>query len=67
MEKDLNINEAIAQNDIKKINLWSKENIHRFGRLKTPKEIMLISTKEPFDPNYYVSYLIEKYTKILKS
>lgn len=66
MGQDININESISKNQIKNINDWSKENIHQYGRLKTPKEIMLIATKEPFDPNYYVSYLIEKYTKILK-
>lgn len=66
MNQDIDISKAISSNQIHLINEWSKEKIHQFGGLKTPKEIMLIATKEPFDPHYYVNYLIEKYKVILK-
>lgn len=67
MDKEIDVDELIRNNEITKINQWLKEHIHQFGKLKTPKELMLIATKKPFDPNYYVDYLINKYTKIFKA
>jgi len=64
MKKELNIDELIRNNDIKTINLWLKTKIHQFGSSKTPKELLLEVTNEPFNPQYYVKYLKEKYSKI---
>lgn len=61
MNKDFNVENAISDNRIDKINLWLKEHIHQFGMTKSPKEIMMIATKEPFDPKYYVEYLKRKF------
>lgn len=61
MSKDINIEAEIRNNNIKAINRWTKEHIHRFGGSKTPKEIMEIAAKKPFDPMYYVNYLKNKY------
>ncbi len=64
MLKDFDIFQAIKENDIKKINAWLKEKIHKFGSSKTPKEILLEVTGEEFNPKYYVKYLKEKYSKL---
>ncbi|MBN2299945.1 MAG: carboxypeptidase M32 [Acholeplasmataceae bacterium] len=63
MNKDFNIDEAIENNDIAKINAWSKEHIHKFAQTKTPKEILHIATKEDFNPQYYIDYLKDKFNK----
>lgn len=63
MNKDFNIEEALRNNDIKKINAWNKEHIHQFGRSKSPKEILKIATKQDFNPQYYVNYLKKKFSK----
>lgn len=64
MKKDLDIDEAIKEGTLQKINNWLKERVHRFGASKTPKEILVYATGEEFNPKYYVKYLKEKYAKI---
>lgn len=64
MKKELNIDEIISNNEIKKINLWLKEKIHQYGSSKSPRELLLEVTGEDFNPMYYVDYLKEKYTKL---
>jgi carboxypeptidase Taq len=61
--KQLISKKAILDNNIKVINDWTKEHIHKFAQTKTPKEIMMIATNKPFDPMYYVNYLKGKYNK----
>lgn len=63
MNQEIDIKEAIQNNQMDKINAWSKEHIHKYASSKTPKELMLIATKEPFNPMYYVNYLKEKFSK----
>ena len=62
MNKDFSVEIAIQNQDHARINAWLKEHIHRFGESKTPKEILNISTKENFNPQYYVDYLKRKFS-----
>ena len=64
MEKDININSCIQSKDISNVTAWLGEKVHRFGKMKTPKEILLYATGEAFNPNYYVDYLTGKYTEL---
>ena len=64
MSKDFNIDEALKEGTTEKINNWLKENVHQFGGSLLPNDILLKATNEAFNPNYYVNYLKEKYTKI---
>jgi carboxypeptidase Taq len=64
MSKDLNIDECLANNDFKAIKKWLREKIHQYGGLNLPAEQMLIATGEPFDPNNYTDYLINKYSEL---
>ncbi len=64
MLKDIDIPEVVKNNDIKKINNWLREKIHKFGSSKTPKELLVEVTGEEFNPKYYVKYLKEKYSKL---
>ena len=61
MAQEIDIDQAIKTNDIEKINAWLKEHIHIFAQTKTPKELLLIATKENFNPRYYIDYLKEKF------
>ena len=54
----------IKENKISEINAWLKDKIHQYGQSKTPKELLLDVTGEPFDAKYYVQYLKEKYGKL---
>jgi len=64
MQKEINVEQAILDNNIKIINEWLKEKIHQFGQSKTAKELIFDVTGEEFDAKYYVQYLKEKYTKL---
>jgi carboxypeptidase Taq len=64
MLKDLNLDDVIRANDLKKVNAWLKEKIHQYGKTKTPDEIIMDVTSEPFNVDYYVRYLKEKYGAI---
>jgi carboxypeptidase Taq len=61
MNKKLDITKAISDNNIKAINEYLKEHVHQFGKSKSPKEILKISTNEDFNPKYYVDYLKNKF------
>ncbi len=64
MKQDLNLDELVRSNNIKAVNDWLKEKIHQFGQSKTPAQLILDVTGEPFNPKYYVAYLKEKYTAL---
>lgn len=64
MKKDINIEGALERGELKKIKEWLGEKIHRYGKLKTPKEIMISVTGEKLNPEYYIEYLKEKYKNI---
>ncbi|QMS84926.1 carboxypeptidase M32 [Candidatus Xianfuyuplasma coldseepsis] len=64
MKQDLDLDDLVRNNNIKAINDWLKEKIHQFGQSKTPAELILDVTGEPFNPIYYVEYLKEKYTEL---
>lgn len=63
MNKELDIEEALSSNNIPAINAWLKEHVHQFASSKSPKEILLIATKEAFNPMYYVNYLKNKFQR----
>jgi carboxypeptidase Taq len=60
----LDFETLIKEDRIEEINAWLKEKIHQFGKSKKPLEILEAVTNEPFNPNYYVRYLKEKYSAI---
>lgn len=62
MNKEINVEEIIYNNDIKEINKWLKEHIHQYAQSKTAKELLQIATKEAFNPTYYVEYLKRKFS-----
>ncbi len=62
MNKDFNVESAIQNNDMARINSWLEAHVHRYAASKTPKEIMMIATKENFNPKYYLDYLRRKFS-----
>ena len=64
MQKDFDIDKAVASNDMQKIKDWLRKHVHKYGSSKFSKEILLLATGEEFDPTYFVDYLVNKYTKL---
>lgn len=64
MDKDINIDELCRTGNLAPIKQWLNENIHQFGKLKTPKQLIKDITGEDLNPEYLNKYLAEKFEEI---
>jgi len=64
MKNEIDMESLIKANDIKTINNWLKEKIHKFGSSKSPRELLIEVTKEDFNPKYYITFLKDKYSSL---
>jgi len=64
MSETIDIKATLKNGELSKIKNYLNKNIHQYGCLKDPSELMIISTGEEPNSKYYTDYLIEKYTKI---
>lgn len=64
MNRDFDVKKSLLSGTTEEINNWLKEKIHRFGKSKSTKDILIIATGKPFNPRYYTRYLINKYSKL---
>ena len=64
MRSQIDVDDCLARGDFKAINSWLKENIHQHGGYYTPEEILISVTNEPFNPQYYIDYLKDKYSRL---
>lgn len=62
--KKVDVNEAIDKKEFSKINEFLKEGIHKFGNSCTPKELIKSCCNEEFKPEYYITYLKNKFSNI---
>ena len=59
-----NFDETIKKGNFKPIREWLRENIHQYGKLYTPDELVRRVTGEELNASYLVEYLEQKYTKV---
>jgi len=64
MRKDIDVEKCLANNEFVKIKEWLAEHIHKYGGTYTPAKQIEIATGESFNPNYYIEYLCDKYSKL---
>lgn len=64
MSQDINIDEALLNNNFKAITDYLKEHVHQYGNLYDLDEILIKLTNEGFNPKYYIDYLKNKYQAI---
>ena len=64
MKKDIDVNKLVEDGRIDVITGYLTERIYKYGMLKKPAELLRNCCGEDFDPNYYVDYLTEKFTKL---
>ncbi len=64
MGHELDINAEIASGSLKNINAWLTEHIYQYGCMYDPAVLLENCVGAPFDPNYYVDYLTNKYKAI---
>ncbi|MBE0336406.1 carboxypeptidase M32 [Paenibacillus sp. 23TSA30-6] len=67
LRKELpNLDELIAAGELEPIKQWLTERIYRYGKSRTPSELIVAITGEDLNPDYLADYLEEKYTSIYK-
>ena len=63
MNKEFDVEASLADGTTAKVNEWLKNHVHKYGASKYPDEILRLAIGEDFNPNYYIDYLINKYSK----
>lgn len=67
MERDLQgFWGSVEKGDLLPIKQWLSERIYKYGKLRTPSELIQSVTGKPLDPQHLVAYLTKKYTDIYK-
>lgn len=66
MKKQMDFDELLLSGKIDVIREYLREHIHKFGKLKTSRELIKDITGEDFTPDYFIQYLKEKYRKLYK-
>lgn len=61
MKKEMDFDELLKQGKLSAIRDYLRDHIHKFGKLKTSRQILKDTTGEDFTPDYYIQYLKEKY------
>jgi carboxypeptidase Taq len=56
--------DIIRRGEFSTIREWLREQIHQYGALYTPSELIERVTGEPLNPDYLVQYFEEKYSEI---
>lgn len=66
MKKQMDFDGLLREGDVGTIREYLRTHIHRFGKIKTSRQLLSDMTGEDFDPQYYLDYLKEKYSKLYK-
>ena len=64
MSREFDVGEAIMTGSTARINGWLGEHIFRHGAMYDPDTLFKMCTGEEFSPEYYISYLKEKYSRL---
>lgn len=64
MKKEMDFDRLLEEGRVDVIRGYLREHVHRFGKLKSSREILKNMTGEDFNPQYYIDYLKEKYGKL---
>lgn len=64
MKKHMDFEGLLKRGEISVIREFLRQHIHQYGKLKTSRQMLKDMTGEDFNPQYYIDYLTEKYTKL---
>lgn len=64
MRKQMDFEGLLKEGKVSVIREFLRDNIHRYGKMKSSAQILKDVTGEEFNPQHYIEYLTEKYSKI---
>lgn len=64
MESVMPVKEYLKEGNLVPIREFLREHIHQYGAAKKTQELIKDTTGEEFNPDYYVAYLTDKFTKL---
>ena len=65
MLKDIpNVYEELSKGNLDSIHKWLRENVHEYGAIYTPSELIKKVTGEELTAKYFLQYLNKKYSNI---
>ena len=64
MKKEMDVDQLLLQGELKTIGAFLDHHIHQHGAIYTTDELLNMMMGESFNPQYYVDYLKDKYTKL---
>lgn len=64
MKKELDLKSLISKAEFGTILSWLRTNIHQYGGLYYPKDLVKKVTKEELNPQYFIDYIYDKYKDI---
>lgn len=65
MQQEFDVWDSVSHGDLSQVTAWLRDRIHQYGSLYTPQQIIEKACGK-FDPQYFIKYLTEKYSKIYK-
>ncbi len=64
MEGVMPVKKYLEEGNLVPIREFLRENIHQYGAAKKTQQLLKDTTGEEFNPDYYIAYLTEKYSKL---
>lgn len=64
MNQELSIKDLSEKGNLDQILSWLRDNVHKFGSLYTPGDLIEKISGEKLNPRYFVDYIKEKYGEI---
>lgn len=64
LKKIMDVEELLKKGELARIREYLREHIHQYGKLRDSRRLIKDMTGEEFNPDYYVQYLKEKFSKL---
>ena len=64
MEKTMDVWGTVAKGDLSPVTAWLTENIHQYGALKKPQDLLPAAMGGPLDAAVYTDYLKKKFSEL---
>ena len=66
MEKTVDVWGTVAKGDLSPVTAWLTENIHQYGALKKPQDLLPAAMGGPLDAKVYTDYLKKKFSELYR-